>query len=266
MQIRTKEQFIQELKSIRDRGWIKNARPGNQGGVGNTLEDLLGIKENNLPIPNAGEWELKTKRRDSSSLLTLMHLNPSPQALCLVPRLLLKYYGWPHKLAGKKYPPDEMSFRQTISARHRTDRGFGIIIDREKKKIITTFNSSFTNSRHKDWLDSVRKRIGLDELNPQPYWGFDDLYANARSKWLNCFFVLAQRKEIENEEYFHYKDIWMLQDFTFEGFISALESGLLLVDYDARTGHDHGVKFRFRSKKEMGKAFKELFRIVIKIE
>ncbi|MGC8546014.1 MAG: MvaI/BcnI family restriction endonuclease, partial [Athalassotoga sp.] len=34
-------------------GWISNNRPGNVGGIGNTLEDLLGIKENHLPLPNA---------------------------------------------------------------------------------------------------------------------------------------------------------------------------------------------------------------------
>jgi hypothetical protein len=43
-------------------GWIPDNRPGNIGGVGNTLEDLLGIEENNLPILNASEWELKCQR------------------------------------------------------------------------------------------------------------------------------------------------------------------------------------------------------------
>ena len=53
--IYTKEQLIARLREIRDMGWVKNARQGNVGGVGNTLEDLLGIEENNLPIPNASE-------------------------------------------------------------------------------------------------------------------------------------------------------------------------------------------------------------------
>jgi len=53
--IYTKQTIIDRLKEIRALGWIKNARHGNAGGVGNTLEDLLGIKENNLPIPNAAE-------------------------------------------------------------------------------------------------------------------------------------------------------------------------------------------------------------------
>ena len=42
--IYTKQSLIAKLKEIVDMGWIKNTRHGNQGGVGNTLEDLLGIE------------------------------------------------------------------------------------------------------------------------------------------------------------------------------------------------------------------------------
>ena len=38
----------------------------------------------------------------------------------------------------------------------------------------------------------------------------------------------------------------MLQKFNFEGFLKALEKGNILVDFDARTGHNHGTKFRMR--------------------
>jgi len=121
--IYTKEQLIDELRRIRDMGWIKNNRPGNVGGVGNTLEDLLGIQENNLPIPNASEWELKCQRSSTSSLTTLFHCEPSPTALRIVPSILLPKYGWRHKLAGSIYPETEMSFRQTITGSFRSDRG-----------------------------------------------------------------------------------------------------------------------------------------------
>ena len=53
--IYTKESLIKALQDIRDLGWIRSTRHGNDGGVGNTLEDLLEIEENNLPIPNASE-------------------------------------------------------------------------------------------------------------------------------------------------------------------------------------------------------------------
>ncbi len=57
----TKDELINKLLEIKSKGWIKNARYGNCGGVGNTLEDLLGIKENNLPllltlIPSVNVW------------------------------------------------------------------------------------------------------------------------------------------------------------------------------------------------------------------
>ncbi len=52
MKIFTKEELIALLLEIRKMGWVKSRRHGNVGGVGNTLEDLLGIDENNLPIPN----------------------------------------------------------------------------------------------------------------------------------------------------------------------------------------------------------------------
>lgn len=115
MKIYTKEALIDALIEIKNRGWIPNARHGNSGGIGNTLEDLLGIEENNLPIPNAAEWELKSQRYDTVSLTTLFHTEPSPRALRLVPKILLPCYGWKHEQAGSLYPLNEMSFRQTIS-------------------------------------------------------------------------------------------------------------------------------------------------------
>jgi hypothetical protein len=70
----SKQELVSKLKDINRIGWIPNARPGNAGGIGNTLEDLLGITENNLPIPNAAEWELKCQRIGTSSLTTLFHM------------------------------------------------------------------------------------------------------------------------------------------------------------------------------------------------
>lgn len=41
----------------------------------------------------------------------------------------------------------------------------------------------------------------------------------------------------------------MLQKFRIEGFLLALESNDILIDFDARTGHNHGTKFRLRQNK-----------------
>lgn len=244
--IYTKKSLINKLKEIAVMGWIPNARRGNAGGVGNTLEDLLGIKENNLPMPNAAEWELKTQRMDTSSLTTLFHIEPSPRAVRFVPQILLPKYGWPHEEAGTRYPKNEMSFRQTIHGRSRSDRGFMVVVDRKQKKILISFDAKGVDPRHKNWLKSVKKRAGLGEIKPQPYWGFDDLEHKAGTKLLNAFYVQAEVKTERKKEYYHYAKLMMLQKFSFEGFLKALEQEKILVDFDARTGHNHGTKFRMR--------------------
>ncbi len=248
MNIYTKEKLIEKFKEIEKLGWIENRRFGNNGGIGNTLEDLLGIEENNLPIPNAAEWELKAQKKNTSSLTTLFHSEPSPRAIKFVPSILLPKYGWQHQNAGKKYSETELSFRQTIHGKSYSDRGFSVVIDRKNRKVMISFDSKMVDERHSDWLKKVERNIGLGELNPQPYWGFDDLEHKAGTKLLNTFYVQADVKKDKKAkiEYYHYNKVLMLQKFNFEGFLKCLEEGNILVDFDARTGHNHGTKFRLR--------------------
>lgn len=242
----TKTSLIAELEKISRKGWTPNRRHGNAGGVGNTLEDLLGIKENNLPLPNAAEWELKTQRIGTTSLTTLLHTEPSPRAIRFVSQMLLPKYGWRHKEAGKKYPKTEMSFHQTIHGRSASDRGFMVVLDRKSKKVLISFDASKVDQKHKNWLASVKKRVGLGQLKPQPYWGFDDLEHLAGTKFPNIFYVQAAVKRERGKELYHYKKIMMLEKFSFKKFLKAMEEAKILVDFDARTGHNHGTKFRMR--------------------
>lgn len=249
MKVITKEELIERLKEIRAMGWIENARNGNAGGVGNTLEDLLGIEENNLPIPNAAEWELKCQRLNASgrasSYTTLFHLEPSPRALRFVPEILLPKYGWSHAEAGRRYSDAERSFRQTIGT-SRSDRGFCVVVDRTNRKVCISFDSGSVSIRHREWLSCVERQVGLGELDPQPYWGFEDLFHKAGTKIHNCFMVGARVKKEKAREYFLYERIQMLSGFEIEHFISAIERSDIVVDFDARTGHNHGTKFRYK--------------------
>lgn len=241
MKIYSKESIITELRKIRDLGWVENRRPGNVGGIGNTLEDLLGIKENNLPLPNAAEWELKCQRKDSASLMTMFHMEPSPRAMKFVPSILLPKYGWSHQTIE-----NEMSFRQTINGLSYSDRGFKVVVDRIEGKVLVSFDYTKVSNIHNKWLEDVNEKVGLGELSPQPYWGIKDLFCKAGTKLLNCFYISAETKKEAGKEYFHYTEIYILKDFESERFLDAIEKGYIYVDFDARSGHNHGTKFRIK--------------------
>ena len=244
----TKEELISELEAICNRGWFTSTRGKNDGALGNTLEDLLGIEENNLPIPNASEWELKTKRIGTSSLTSLVHPEPSPRALKMVPQILLPRYGWPHKGAGTTHPKSELSLRMTLTNETRTDRGFNFVVDRKSKRIVVTFDAASVDKRHKEWLKTVKARTGLGDIDPNPYWGFDDLAAIIRAKLTNAFYVEAERRRnSKGLEEFLFKRVTIVSNFTFSGFLKLAEKGILKIDFDARTGHNHGTKFRIKS-------------------
>ena len=218
---------------------------------------MLGIEENNLPIPNASEWELKTQRKNTPSLVTLFHMEPSPKALKVVPYLLTNF-GWKHDEAGNKYPDDERSFRQTLSYHNITSRGFDIDINDEDKKIFVTFDFDAISSDLADYKATLLKRNNkfLDSAHT-PYWGFNDVFHKAGVKLKNCFYVIADEKTENGKHFIKYETILMLADFKIENLISAIKNKNLYIDFDARTGHNHGTKFRLKANK-----FSELYQSI----
>jgi hypothetical protein len=253
MKLYTKEDLIHAIRKIADQGWHKSVKKTidtrNDGAVGNTLEKLLGIEENNLPIPNAREWELKGQRAHTSALVTLKHIEPSPRASKIVPRILLPLYGWKHQKAGEKYPSTEMSFRSTTYATGYTIRGFSIILDKQRNQIRFVFDptkADINNLSITSWLKTVKQRVGLGPLSPEPYWGLDDLRFEIGAKVKNCFYVVAEREIRDGHEYFRFAKLYVMSGFSFEAFLDCFEDGSAYVDFDARSGHNHGTKFRIR--------------------
>lgn len=99
MSLNSFEDIKKKLVKIKEIGFVKTHRIG-ETGVGKTLEDLLGIKENNLPGPNALGWiKLKTFRKGAKSMLTLFTLAPSPPK---INSTLLEKYGYLSPKGNKK--------------------------------------------------------------------------------------------------------------------------------------------------------------------
>lgn len=68
------DEFKEAFAKVRAAGWIESKRRGPTG-IGQTLEQTLGLPENNIALPDLGEVELKSHRIGSSSLITLFTFN-----------------------------------------------------------------------------------------------------------------------------------------------------------------------------------------------
>ena len=72
------EELKKEFLRIKAQGFVLNTRPNNKdGGIGNTFEDLLGIKENNLSEADFRGIEIKSQRLFNSSFISLFTKAPS---------------------------------------------------------------------------------------------------------------------------------------------------------------------------------------------
>jgi hypothetical protein len=68
------QDFINKLKLIKAKSYIQTKRKGPTG-IGYTLETLLEIKENNIALPDLEIAELKARRSNSQSMITLFTFN-----------------------------------------------------------------------------------------------------------------------------------------------------------------------------------------------
>ena len=84
------EKFKIKFEQIKKLNWIRSKRKGPTG-VGQTLEHLLGLTENNIALPDLGTVKLKAHRADSSSMITLFTFNR--KAWKMNPHKAIKKYG-----------------------------------------------------------------------------------------------------------------------------------------------------------------------------
>lgn len=252
------DDLILKLKSVMNI-WHEGTRHGNDGNQGNTLEYLLGVPENNIPLPDLGGiFELKTQKKESSALITLLHSEPTtPQTP--VPKLCIAL-GWPHqKRVEKNYPDNEMSFRSTTYGHGYSDRGFRIQADSERLNFIFSPNHVAVHKEDKsgayetygDWLDSLESRsIHYSEILPVEY-NIHDLSRKIKAKLDNTIFVLCktQTDKSTGKKYFYYDEAYIFKGFREDRLINLFNDGDLFLDFDARTNHNHGTKVRVKKDK-----------------
>lgn len=253
----TVDELIEKLQSVMHQ-WHRGTRQGNDGNQGNTLEDLLGVPENNIPLPDLGGiFELKTQKKESNALITLLHSDPTiPQTP--VPKLCVSL-GWPHKDAGGKYPQDEMSFRSTTYGHGYSDRGFRIQANDDILEFIFSpqevqtwkEDKSKSFASYGDWLEDLDGRhIHYTEVLPVQY-DMRVLSEKIKAKLEHTVFVLCKTKKCPTtgEKLFYYDEAFILSGFKHYNLVNLLNTGGLYLDFDARTRHNHGTKIRVKKER-----------------
>ena len=217
--------FIREYKKIKEMGWIKTHRSGPTG-IGKTLEDLLGIEENNIDGPDFGEYELKSCRINSQSMLTMFTKTPQP------PRsntYLREKYGY----SSNVYNNDEKVLHSTLTAAR-----FVPIADTGKKLRIICDNEKI----------SIASESEIENV----FWDKESLRKAFEKKYKNKFiYAKAKNRGTGATEEFNFIEAYEVSGFDYDAMIKLLEDGKIFVDLrigqypDGRT-HDHGTGFRIR--------------------
>ena len=223
--------ILYNFNKILRTGWIQTAFPNNRdGGAGNTLETLLGVRENNKKLPDYNGIELKTQRSMTSSVVSLFSKSPTgPEKANTI---LKERYGESRNgSVGKKL---YASIRGSKGAQVYDKYDFSMRVDRRSKKI---------------WLQIVDQMGNTDK---EVYWTFQDIKI-AASKLNELALFIYDEKKIDGILCFNYFQIYCYSGFNIDEFLNLIQKGKIQFDLrigehhtGANTGrtHDHGSGFR----------------------
>jgi len=233
-------EFLGKLTAIRASGWVKTHRPGDAG-IGKTLEDLLGIAENNVPGPDFELHELKSGRKKGTSMLTLFSRTPQPKGVIGV---MVAAFGYPSRKPETALATHRQS--QLNGEVGQTDATMG----RSDLELHVTADTLRTNSVGLK-LEVVGQRVSIqNSKGVTAYYSPDYLREAFQRKYGHALvYVLAENRGAGAAEEFWFQDATLLSGFSFEGFLHLVEQGV--VKLDIRVGHfpdgrphDHGTGFR----------------------
>jgi len=213
-----------ELQKIKKFGFVPTHRTGDTG-IGKTLEDLLNIKENNIPLHDiAGVAELKACRRSAKSMLTLFTLEPLPKGGDR-DRVLLDNFGY-----SKRNNRRSKELHSTLSCKRYNNQSLKLSVSGDKIRV-----------------QGKGKRLNI-------YWDTESVQKKFGNKLPALVYVLADTKEEKGREYFHFNEAYLLSGFDFDLFQKMVKKDQIVVDfrmYYRPNGsvRNHGTGFRIKINK-----------------
>ena len=212
----SKQFDVQSLKSklvtIKDMGYVKSLRRGNTG-VGYTLETLLGISENNNQLPDYGKIEIKSARRNSTSMVTLFTFNQGIWDTETA-EVIMNYGSY-----------DTTKNRQAL---------YSTVKDAPNNKglFLTPASNDSFELRHEDG-----KRIAK--------WSWNVIEERFKKKMPYLVLVVADTKtNSQREEEFYYQSAILLSKPNKQSFLDLIQCGYIAVDIRMHLRRNHGTAFR----------------------
>jgi len=237
-------EFLSRIREIKEMGYVRTHRKGDTG-IGKTLEDLLGITENNIAGPDFSIYELKSGRKDSSSMLTLFTKAPMPKG---ANKKLLEVFGYRQRKGPSDVSQKKLAQYMDVKIEEGEEE-----VRIEEKELHVTVDAGKENSVGLI-LEIRDNRIYIaNKKNVEAYYEESVLKEAFENKYAKLIYVLASRKIEDNEEYLWFDDAYLLEGFSFKRFSELVKKGIIKLDlrighYPDGRLHDHGTGFRVLPK------------------
>lgn len=232
------DEFLIRIREIKEMGYVRSHRRGDTG-IGKTLEDLLGITENNIAGPDFGVYELKSGRKDSGSMLTLFTKTPMPKGAIME---LLKAYGY-------KQRTDIRDSRQRKMADYVEVRGAEPEAPVSEKELHVTVDALRKNSIGLVLRIKANRIYVSDGNDVEAYYEESVLKEAFEKKYAKLIYVSAASKKENGQEFLWFDEAHRLEGFSFRRFSELVGKGIIKLDlrvghYPDGRLHDHGTGFR----------------------
>jgi hypothetical protein len=230
------EKIKDDFLNIKSKGYINCTRNNNEdGGIGNTFEDLLGVTENNLKLPDYLGYEIKSKRLYNQSYISLFSKSPS-------------------------YPKKANSFLRETFGEERDPlhpykkKLYASIFGHRESEVYGKYRMKLHVNYDEKKIQLIIKDLNNNILNDNIYWTFDAI-EKATFKMKSLMLVLADTKTEDGQRKYHYNNAEIYSNFSLENFLKNIECGGIM--FDIRIGvyssgknigktHDHGSGFRVK--------------------
>jgi len=217
------KKLVKNLEDIKSKGFIETIRKGPTV-VGYLLEKELGLSETNITIPDiGGRIEIKATRKNTNSLITLFTFNRGVWRM--KQKDLLNKYGY-IDAQGRQ------ALYATVSANVHNAQGFFLAIDNDKHLVLL-------------------KNAKEDETIAE--WSTYVIAGKFMTKLDRLLLILADSKMVDEKEFFHYNEAYILENPTPEKFLEGFNRNELMIDLrmylkDYGGVRNHGTAFRISEK------------------